>query len=183
MLQVVIDHSTKKADRIWASQEMTRVKDVTKWGKQNPDKNYHLDRMSSIDETYPIPRSLYAAGKMSEATESAFRSGATIGDMAKLEFVYTPKNRKNPASKMTVTQRAELITNIMGHLRFRASEEKKRFAGDEVWLHLVFKSDKELREIASLSGVYGHRVASKKHEDASKAYKEKTLRDIYNSDR
>ena len=58
MLQVVIDHSTKKADRIWASQEMTRVKDVTKWGKQNPDKNYHLDRMSSIDETYPIPRSL-----------------------------------------------------------------------------------------------------------------------------
>jgi hypothetical protein len=55
--------------------------------------------------------------------------------------------------KMNEQQKAELIGAIISQLKFTAREQKKPFNEGDTFFSLVFKSDKDLRNIAKLSGI------------------------------
>ena len=54
---------------------------------------------------------------------------------------------------MNAKQKGELIGSIISHLRFSAKEQKKQFDEGDIFFSLCFKTDKELLNIAKLTGI------------------------------
>lgn len=54
---------------------------------------------------------------------------------------------------MTLAEKGKLISVIISHLRFHATEQKKAFNEGDTFFSLAFKTEEELKKIAKLTGI------------------------------